>query len=423
MRTSKIDRQAWSGSRAAGHLAVWLAAAAAIAAVLAPAASAAEASRIVYACVPNLCVADPESGASTPITTDGATDAYQYPSVSHDGTLVAAVRGDAVAVGGFGTNLTQPVATSRDINDAAIAPDGSGVGESHSYVDNVFQCSPYIGCGLQLVDRSATSYTRLGAPPDDNTRVHDGGGGVGFAANGGLLSSYYDYPTDTNRICVIADPFAEDPPCVDRVTDAATLSSPTGSPDGTLLAIAVGTAGSDATSVNLYAAASGAPVRKLADNAGSPTFSPDGKQVAYGAADGWIYVVPTSGGNPRRLVQGSSPSWGAGAAPVPGGRSSGPPLLASKSLRYRAGKVKVKLACEGVDACRGKLTLKRKRVRLGKAKYRIAAGQSRKVKVRIKRKGKRVLSRSPKQKVKVELRTAGGERLVEKVTLKAPRGG
>jgi Tol biopolymer transport system component len=94
------------------------------------------------------------------------------------------------------------------------------------------------------------------------------------------------------------------------------LSAPAGSPDSKLIAAAVSApAPSKATSVQLHDAATGAPVRKLADNAGASSFSPDGKQVAYGAADGWIYVVSVRGGKARRLVRGISPAWGGGDPP------------------------------------------------------------------------------------------------------------
>ena len=39
-----------------------------------------------------------------------------------------------------------------------------------------------------------------------------------------------------------------------------------------------------------------------------PVFSPDGTVIAY-ADNGWICVVPTAGGPPRRVVEGGSPIW------------------------------------------------------------------------------------------------------------------
>ena len=40
----------------------------------------------------------------------------------------------------------------------------------------------------------------------------------------------------------------------------------------------------------------------------TPVISPDGSQVAY-AEEGWIWLVPTAGGAPRRLVEAGSPVW------------------------------------------------------------------------------------------------------------------
>jgi len=379
------------------------------------AAATADASKIVYGCGADLCVADPDAGAAAQITTDGASIAYQFPSISRDGNWIAAARGDAVVVGSYGANLTAPWAGTRDMNDVAISPDGSAVGESHSYVENVYGCPLTGGC-LELVNRSATFYSR-GGEPAESTRDYRGGGGVGFLGSAALLSSYYTLSTDSNTICVVADPAAVEAPCEARVTSTATLSSPTGSPDGTLIAAAVGAPPpSTATSVNLYSAATGAAVRKLADNAGSPAFSPDGKEVAYGGADGWIYVVPTAGGTPRRLVQGLSPTWGGGVA-LRGGSSSGP-ALASKSLRYRKGRIAVKVRCEGSSTCRGTVRIQKGKVKLGARAYRVAAGKSGKVSVKPSKRGKRIIASASEQKVTVLLAPKAGKTVSKKLTLR-----
>jgi dipeptidyl aminopeptidase/acylaminoacyl peptidase len=39
-----------------------------------------------------------------------------------------------------------------------------------------------------------------------------------------------------------------------------------------------------------------------------PVFCPDGTQVAY-ADDGWVCVVPTAGGPPRKVVEAGNPAW------------------------------------------------------------------------------------------------------------------
>lgn len=60
----------------------------------------------------------------------------------------------------------------------------------------------------------------------------------------------------------------------------------------------------------------GADARELAEAPGAtsaPAFSPDGRHIAYEAADEAgtksIWLVPTAGGEPRRLAEGSKPVW------------------------------------------------------------------------------------------------------------------
>ena len=89
----------------------------AVAAVLAVPASA-SASRIVFHCAPDLCVVNPETGASQRLTTDGAANPYRFPSISRNGLKVAALRANDVMVGDYGTNLTQRWTGGRDINDS-----------------------------------------------------------------------------------------------------------------------------------------------------------------------------------------------------------------------------------------------------------------------------------------------------------------
>ncbi len=224
-------------------------------------------------------------------------------------------------VGDYGSNLTQRWAGSRDINDVALAPDGSGVAESHSYVENRYGCPLTGGC-LELVDMSAGEYTRGGDEALGFGRYR-GGGGVGFLGTGALITSGYVLPDDMHHLCVVDTPGVPDAACIVRVSSSAALFGPDGSADGRF--IASGVAG-EPNGVVLFDAANGATVRRLGDG-GSPSFSPDGAQVAYAGTDGWIYTVPTGGGTPRKLVQGVSPSWGEGDGPGPS--------VASTTLRQK----------------------------------------------------------------------------------------
>jgi Tol biopolymer transport system component len=100
---------------------------------------------------------------------------------------------------------------------------------------------------------------------------------------------------------------------------ARTLSSAQGSPDGRFI-VAVAEAWSDAQdykqtfagAIALFDPNSGARLRDLTPgpNDSDPTFSPDGKQVAFRRGSN-LYVVKTAGG-PAKLLRkgGSEPTWG-----------------------------------------------------------------------------------------------------------------
>jgi hypothetical protein len=372
-----------------------------VAAMLAAPASAA-ASRIVYHCEPDLCVVNPETGTAQRLTADGAASPYRYPSVSRNGLKVAALRGNDVMVGDYGTNLTQRWAGERSINDVALSPDGTAVAESHSFVENRYGCPLTGGC-LELVDRSATEVS-VGDPT--GTFNHRGGGGAGFLGAGALISSAYLIKDSQHVLCVVDAPTVADALCTVRVTAPAALSGPDGSADGRFI---VATVGGEPSAVVLFDAAAGTAIRELAKGS-QPSFSPDGTQVAFAGHDGWVYTVPTAGGTPRKLVQGLSPSWGEGAAPGP--------ALASTKLRQRKGKLPVKVECVGTETCQGKLTIKKGKGTLGKRNYRVAAGKSATVKITPTSRGKRTIARSRSHKVTVELKPKTGSTIKTKLTLR-----
>lgn len=364
----------------------------------------AAADRIVYACGQELCAVQPDSRATAKLTTDGSGSPYRYPSVTRDGRTVAAARGSDVMAGPYGTNLTTRVAGTRDMNAVAIAPDGSGVGESHAYVTTRFGCPLTGGC-LELVDESRTVFVPAGTT---ERRALPGGGGVGFLGPSTVMSSFYVLRDQLHKVCV-AGPGATGE-CAVRFTSPRALTGLSGSPDARLIAASVAGAGAGQDPrVVLHDAATGALVRDLA--AGSRTsFSPDGRRLAFETPDGWIATVPVTGGPVTRLVRGGAPSWGGGVGPGP--------VVASTALRLRSGRVSVQVRCGGPAVCRGTVRLARAGRTLGRRSYRIAAGRSASVAVRPTATGRRTIARSRAQRVTVQVRPSSGRPFSSSVTLR-----
>jgi len=233
-------------------------------------------------------------------------------------SLLAAARDNKIVVGEPGGPLDEVWVDGQGINDVALVPDGSGVVHSswYSYY-GPYPCFPSICYGV-LVE-TATRYNPAG-PYDDDTEVANGTGGWGVARlpDGSVLAAEYD--GYESMICRYADPTVQDEPCDTVVQftndEVGWLSDPAVSPDGTLLAANVGAPGDDdGSTLRLFDVATGAPVRTLAALGHDPSFSPDGTTVVYGGNDGWLYLVPTGGGEPERLVEGTTPTWVAGNLP------------------------------------------------------------------------------------------------------------
>ena len=386
------------------------ASAVALAAVAAPSASAATATKIVYTCAPQLCVVDPATGRTATVTTDGAARPYRFPSLSADGSRLAALRGDDVVVGATG-NLTDVWESSRSINGVALSPDGGAVVESHSYVQNEFGCPLTGGC-LVLVDKSGASWTR-GKDGAQGFKRLKGGGGVGFLG-AAVLSSSYTRGDDRHTVCATDDPGAETPTCRVVATEVGgSLTDPDGSADGRLV---VGVRGREGVppQVVLYDAATTRELRVLAEGDG-PTFSPDGRQVAYRDTTGGISIVPTAGGKARRIVpKGQDPTWSGDAGPRGGTGDSGTDAatgtgasVVSSALRYRGGRIPVTVRCRGKAACRGTLRIKKGTTVLGSRRYAVKAGGRTTVRVAPTRAGRRSLARARRHAVVVRLEAAG----------------
>lgn len=297
---------------------------------------------LVGICKADLCVAS-ETGKVTRISSDGATRFYGTPSVSRDGSVLAYTAASDLYRGGrrgAGAGLLFD-AEAGDGRELDLSPDGKSfiyrtAGSSFGGGSFVFESTLRVGgaIGSRLYSSSSEVYL------------------------GGFLSStvpmYTAVPPDrgsnNQAVCRLALlPGNTTPPCTRRVADdeAANLSDPIGSPDGKLVAVAsqVQNANFDvlASKISLFDSATAKRVRDLTTGPGdsSPSFSPDGKTVAF-TRGGDTWVVPTGGGKPRRLAAGMvSASWG------------GPVSLASRPARItvRGRWARVKVRCANAGGC------------------------------------------------------------------------
>ena len=111
------------------------------------------------------------------------------------------------------------------------------------------------------------------------------------------------------------------------------------------------------------------------------------------------------------LGAGIYPHWG-GARTVVGA------ALRSTSLRYRGGKIAVRVGCTGGEACRGTLRIKKGSTTIGSRSYRVAAGKSGTVTVKPSRRGARSLGSRRSQTVSVQLKPSTGATVTKSLKLR-----
>ena len=299
----------------------------ALAAVLALACvSSAQASSIVYVCVPNLCRIDPAHPKKvTHLTRDGKATGpvYLSPSLSTKGTKLSFVKGNRLY-------LAQGNAThARRIDEPAgtavtrMRPDGTQVAYIRSVNDIIspgytypYYSPPIYGFVPYLFTRPISG--------DKGATVARSTSSTGWLRDQVVLP--YPVPGGGARpdgICAAA------PPEADQVCDrmvaidlgGRTLSEPAASPDGRYL-VAVAEPWVDDSNyqqtfrgaIALFNPATGEFLRDLttANPDGDPVFSPDGKKVAFTRNEN-LYVIPVAGrATPKLLRHGvRDPTWGA----------------------------------------------------------------------------------------------------------------
>ena len=245
-----------------------------------------------------LWVVDASGGTPRRLTTGAGSE--RHPSVSRDGSQLAYATSPEnadVVVRDLATGEEQRVESARDEIMPAFAPDGRAV----AFVSN------RLGGRFDLWEQ--------GLDPGDAKprRLTDQPGVVSHPSYSpdGKWIAYHRAIDGTSRDIWVVPTSGAQPA---RITsDPADDVHPAWSPDGRSLAFA--SERQDGMHVWVVGVARGrvtVPPRQLTSGAASdqaPVWSPDGASIAYVADEGGqgrdVWVVPVSGGRPRRVTQGS----------------------------------------------------------------------------------------------------------------------
>jgi len=291
--------------------------------VVLTAASAADASTLVFVCGQDLCRSDERGRDRVRLTRDGArAGGYSRPTIDRAGRRIAFKVGDPGRVFTADARLRRRTriapgpGSARDATqfDAAMSPDGKRVAWVETRINVTFGGSDFRRYVATVTGASPRQVAANGGRPfvawyDAATIVREGppADTPPLAPDNSLCLP--DPATATNGVC--GRLLARDP--------ARHLRHPSVSPDRRFVVAAAYAppAGNDlaidhAGAIVLFDAATGAVVRELTRGPGDggPVFSPDGRSVAF-ERSGSIWRVPVAGGRATRIVRGArQPAWG-----------------------------------------------------------------------------------------------------------------
>ena len=136
-------------------------------------------------------------------------------------------------------------------------------------------------------------------------------------------------------------------------------------------------------------------------------------------------AVIGTGDDARPTCRGTTPTPAPTPTPGPGGTPtpvpSSSPVTVSRaaSTKVRRKRVKVKLSCAGPAACAGRVALSRKSAAFGSAAFALAAGETKRVVVKLSRKARRALRKvDGGLTIKVTATTADGQRVSSRTVLR-----
>jgi dipeptidyl aminopeptidase/acylaminoacyl peptidase len=269
----------------------------------------ADADSIVFRCFPNLCRVAPDGSARAQITHDAAAPGpvYGWLSATADGSRLGVSYGnESYVLDRSGRRLGGPLPHSGGpVLVTQIRPDGGQV----ATIESIGEVQPYPGPLLQI------PYLFLAGT--------DGGGREAVARSTAatawlgqrlLRDESADSAPFEQQICLLAS--NTDFPCQRLVAGEPghDLWDPAVSPDGSIVAATRAPVDGFQGEIALYSTATAQLVRVLTSGPADaqPTWSPDGRSIAFTRGRAGLWVVRASGrpGSERRiLASGIQPVW------------------------------------------------------------------------------------------------------------------
>jgi hypothetical protein len=264
---------------------------------------------IVFRCFPNLCRVAPDGSGRAQITHDAAADGpvYGWLSATADGSALGVSYGNrSYVLDGSGRRLAGPLPHSGGaVLVTQIRPDGGQV----ATIESILEAQPYPGPLLQIPYLFVA-----GADGSGRESVARSTAATAWLGDRLLRDENVDAAPYEQQICLLAS--NTDFPCERLVASEPghDLWDPAVSPDGSLVAATRAAVDGFEGEIALYSTATAQLVRVLTSGPADsqPTWSPNGRSIAFTRGRGGLWVVRATGrpGSERRiLASGIQPVW------------------------------------------------------------------------------------------------------------------
>ena len=258
---------------------------------------------LLYRCYPNLCKVRPDGTKKRQLTRDGKRSGpvYAWVSASRNGKRLGISFGnDTYVANARGRRLGD---NYRDTGGAVPVVQISPNGRILATIEPTLELQPPPPGEIipPLASLNPYLFTSNVASRDKNT--------VARLGNRLMRDEVVDDPPFVQRICLLRT--NDDFECERTVASdqGREIWNPAASPNRRYLAAVSAPEDEVSGPIKVFSAATGQVTRTLTRrNASNPSWSRNGKRIAY-SSGGSIYTVRPSGGRSRRVVKGVQPVW------------------------------------------------------------------------------------------------------------------